>query len=189
MFSYEQIARWLTFPLDPISVEDWVANREIFGLSKSQSDKDRELELACQIEEAKGKQLGELPKGAPLEILLNGYEVLGIFEGDDFVIVVPSGSVKGGKSQAGSAWIYGEKTEEIKLPEGEVSVISVNPRYSTKIKVKLSSGWQIDRKSQVEWVGSGKKKIVFDIRGRPLPEYEVGKEQQENMRKLMEVAI
>lgn len=184
MFSYSQIARWLTYPLDPISVEDWVGNREVFGPGKNLTEEEKELELAFQIESAKGKQLGEVPDDVAIEVLLNGYEVPDLFERADFLIIAPVGVAKNEKSIVGSVWIYGDQVTETKLPAGDVLVIEMGNGKPTKIKVKLGSGFTINKKAQAEWTGSEKKKLIFDLRGRPLPEISVGKWQQEKNRKL-----
>lgn len=153
MFSYSQIARWLKRPLDPITVEDWVANREVFGESKG----DEDLEQAYQIEKARERGLGETaPEDASLDLLLNGYEVANVLEKDNFVIIAPVG-----KPAQAEVWIYGEKVEKKNLPAREVTVIEIDPGRTTKIKVR--------GKNNLEWSGKDFKKVVFDLRGRPLP--------------------
>ena len=95
MFSYSQIARWLSFPADPITVEDWVANRDVFGEGKNTSPEEKQLEMAYDIEMARagGLVLSGDQAEWPLEILLNGLEIKDVFEGKEFVVVAPVGLV------------------------------------------------------------------------------------------------
>ncbi|MBI4099922.1 hypothetical protein HY440_02845 [Candidatus Microgenomates bacterium] len=161
MFSYQQISRWLKTPIDPVTVEDWVANREIFGSSKD----DPELELAFEIETVRNGDLGKAPEdGAPLELLLNGYELANFWERGDYLIVAPTGV-----AAPGELWIYGEKVEKKDLPARAVTTIEIDPKRQTKIKLRLQKDFRVNGKNNFEWSGTGKTKVVFDMRGRPLP--------------------
>lgn len=53
VISYSKISRWLNEPIDPITVEDWLANREVFGPSK-----EKDLEEALKFELAENGQQG-----------------------------------------------------------------------------------------------------------------------------------
>ncbi len=45
MISYQKLNRWLEKPVDPITVEDWLANREIFGPTKDELEKAYQTEI------------------------------------------------------------------------------------------------------------------------------------------------
>lgn len=110
MISYQKISRWLSFPVDPITVEDWVANREIFGPTKDPDQKEREIEWGYNLEKAMEK-MGE-----------------GIFlERDDFLVVLPK--------MMAETWVYGEKIEKIDLPQNGVLTVVSNPRLPVRVKV------------------------------------------------------
>lgn len=70
MVSYSNISRWLSFKIDPIAVEDFVANREIFGPPEKMTMQEEELEKAYQMET--GAEISELLlfrlEGKPLEM-------------------------------------------------------------------------------------------------------------------------
>lgn len=195
MFSYPQIARWLTFPIDPITVEDWVANRELFGQDKhDNSEQTEELEQAFQIEKLRAASVRQpADSGEPMEnldlfLLLNGVETAGIIDQKDYLVVAPSGRGTEGRKVAEIKAVYmGTKGEKISVIGGEIEVIDLDPTRSVKVQVSLGADLKIDRKSGVSWSGAGKRLLVVDVRGRPLPEFGLGVRQQELMKKMRKV--
>lgn len=99
--------------MDPITIEDWVANREVFGPSQSSGQaSEAELEEAYKLE-------------------LASKDKSGIIEMEGILLVAsPKDSL---------AWIYGEKVEKINLPKNDIVVRRVDP--NRKIKVK-AGGWE-----------------------------------------------
>ena len=193
MFSYSQIARWLSFPVDPITVEDWVANREIFGVDKDDnSEHADELETAYQVEKlrelgaASAKSSGEPKKDLSLFMQLNGVEASGLIDQQEYLLVAPLGWGNAGRVAEVKLAYIGSKPEKIDVGGGDVLVHQLDPTRSLKIQVRLGGDLKIDGKSQAAWSGAGKKLLVFDSRGRPLPEFEPGEKQQEMIKKMKE---
>lgn len=91
MIPHQKISRWLTTSVDPIAIEDWVANREIFGETK-----DRELEDAFAIEN--GLEVDDLlllkVEGKTVEIFMEKQKKKIIKAGEFFVSVPPEGEIK-----------------------------------------------------------------------------------------------
>lgn len=114
--------------MDPITVEDWLANREIFGPEKDQAELEKAYKMETLLEAAKAGEIGEE---------------------DEYLIFKAAG--------AGEAWIFGEKTRRVALPSGTVVISEIEPGRAVKIKVRHG-------KKEVSWTGSGKKKIIFDLR-------------------------
>lgn len=186
MFSYSQVARWLAFPIDPITVEDWVANREVFGPEEKKPAEEEQLELAYQIETARaGKTEGDR-KNLPLEVLLNGLEIGHVAEGKDYLVVAPVGPIKSKLKSAIEVGITldSEKERKVNIPSGEVLVVPVSQKHQVKLRIKTAGNLKVNGRKEVLWSGSGKSQLIFDGRGRPLPDHAVGKEQQEFMEKL-----
>ncbi len=157
-----------------------MSNREVFGAGKSSVDQEKELEMAYQIELTRRDNLGKTPdEEASLEILLNGYEFSGLLEKRGVLVVAPVG-----KAAFGEAWLYGEKVEKLKLVGGEIMKVPMNKSGTIKLKVSFQKDFRINGKNSFEWTGSGIKKIVFDLRGRPLRDYEPGREQQERIKNM-----
>lgn len=128
MFSYDQIARWLTKPVDPITVEDWLANREIFGSQKDDEYLEKAYQMETALEAAKSGEIVEKEEDL-------------IFKSAD----------------GGEAWIYGEKVRAIALPSGKIIIETIE--LGRPVKIKIRTG-----KKEVSWMGSGKEKIIFDLR-------------------------
>ncbi len=188
MFSYSQIARWVSFPADPISVEDWVANRDVFGETKSTSPEEKQLEMAYDIEMARagGVVLPGEQADWPLEILLNGLEVKDVFEGREFVVVAPVGLV-GAKNKMAvevELKIGVESSRKVKVNGGDVLVVPVLPDQSVRVKVRCGGSLKVGGKNEVIWSGGGKSRLVVDVRGRPLPNFAPDQDQQEAITKL-----
>lgn len=141
MFTYSQITRWLTFSLDPITVEDWLGNREIFGHSQKPDEREKELEEAYQM----AQLLGRTTKGS-------------LLDEKDFLLVAPLG-----KDGGGEAWVYGEKVEKIGLSMGEIKVVTTDKNRTIKLKLHFHGNVRIDGKNRLEWTGSGKERIIFDL--------------------------
>ena len=185
MFSYFQIARWLSFPVDPVSVEDWVANREVFGLGKPDSGEEEEqLELAYQIELARAGKLEGERKQLPLSVLLNGFEVGNTVEGADYLVVAPTGKVgKGNKRTAMELTVSfnKEKQRKVEVLEGEVLAVGATKEQETKLTVRCFGLLRLFGRRDWKWEGAGKRVLVFDGRGRPLPQYEPGTGTREIM--------
>ena len=130
MVSYSKIARWLTFPIDPIMAEDWVANREVFGPAKNPDEREKELEAAYNLETIRGDKAG-------------------FFELGEILLAVPE--------SFGEAWIYAKGVQKIDLHEEKVVTRIVESEKPLRIKIKMV------KKPVMEWIGSGKKKIIFDL--------------------------
>lgn len=187
MFSFEQIARWLTFPIDPITVEDWVANREIFGAAKKESEQEKELERAFQIESIRQNTSEDEVADDDLVLQLVGKEAVGIVDAADFLLLAPAGRVDArAKTTVMAVEVNadGGKPVKARVLAGNVEILPVEKINSLKIKISMGAGLKIDGKSGVSWSGGGKTKLVFDGRGRPVGEIRVGPGQMETMRKL-----
>lgn len=158
-----------------------MANREIFG----ESDEDEELEIAYQIE--KLRELGT-GKGEDLSLfaLLNGTEVSGLVDQKEYLIVAPMGRSPAGKIAEVKLAYIGSKPEKISVSGGDVLVHEIDPTRSVKIEVILGSNLKISGKSKASWSGAGKKLLIFDSRGRPLPEILPSEKQREQVKKLKE---
>lgn len=91
MIPHQKISRWLTVPMDPIAIEDWVANREIFGATK-----DKELEDAFAVEN--GLEVDALlllkVEGKTVEVFMEKQKKKIINAGEFFAIVPPEGEIK-----------------------------------------------------------------------------------------------
>ena len=109
MIDYSKISRWLSSPIDPITVEDWVGNREFFG-----PDSEEELEMAYQIE-----KLLELDPKSP------------IVDQKEFLIIFPPEK----KNNEVNLTYIGAKTEKIKINFGEVKRIDLDETGSLKIQI------------------------------------------------------
>lgn len=91
MIPFKNISRWLSTPMDPIAIEDWVANREIFSETK-----DRELEEAFAVEN--GLEVDDFlllkVEGKTVEVVMEKQKKKIIKAGEFFVIVPPEGEIK-----------------------------------------------------------------------------------------------
>lgn len=96
MIPFQKISRWLSVKVDPIAIEDFLANREIFGPVQKPTAEEAELERAYQVET--GSEISELLlfklEGKPLdlEISRDGEKVkkMKVNHGD-FFLVSPEG--------------------------------------------------------------------------------------------------
>lgn len=186
MFSYEQIARWLTFPIDPVTVEDWVANRELFGQDKhDNSEQTEELERAYQVEKLRELGNGGENENLPLFSLLNGTETSGLVDRGDFLLMAPLGRTEEGRKVAEVKVTYlGSKPEKIDITGADVHLVDLDPTRSLKIQINLGANLKINQKSSAAWSGAGKRLLVIDVRGRPLPDFGPGAKHQELMKKM-----
>lgn len=163
-----------------------MANREIFGEDKhDNSEQTEELELAYQIEKLRELESGGDVEDLPLFLLLNGVEVAGIIDQKDYLVVAPSGRGTQGRKIAEVRITYvGSKTEKMDVNGGEVEIVDLDPTRSLKIQVNFGADFRVDKKSSMSWSGAGKKLLVVDVRGRPLPELHVSVKQQEMIKKM-----
>jgi hypothetical protein len=171
MFSYQQIARWVPFSIDPVTTEDWVANREIFGYVKDEnpSEEEKALELAYLTEMVREKKSDVPTKDLPLQVLLNGQEVAGIVEVEEVLIVAPAGKA-GQKGVAIEAELLVDgKQNKISVLSADLLTVKLDPKQEIKLRVRCKGDLKIDGKSEAQWNGTGKASIIFDTRGRPLP--------------------
>lgn len=114
MFSYQQTSRWLSFSSDPLTVEDWLANREVFGPVEKPSSQDEELERAYGLELEKKNDSG----------------TKGIYESGNWLLVCAKGTSQGQafvvdkkaplKIRCKNNYKIGGKGEFVRLGEGEV---------------------------------------------------------------------
>jgi hypothetical protein len=136
MFTYELIARWLPFSVDPITIEDWIANREIFG---SDGKSQIEFEHAFLVEQIRHKEYVGSLEEMPLEVLLNASELTGVVEKGEELAVAPGGipPAVGQPAMNVELTLDAEKPKKITVPSGEIIVIPVLKRNQIKIKVGI----------------------------------------------------
>lgn len=188
MFSFPQISRWLSFSADPLTVEDWLANREVFGPVEKPTSEDSELEMAFQTEQARKKTLEGSSKDWPIPIVLNATEAVGLVDVQDYLLIIPSGKAVLGKNVLELEISGGsEGMQKMTVVASDLVVISAKPEEELKIKVRTKEGMTINKKSEVNWMGLGKKKIIIDSRGRPLTLLD-GERQRKFMSKVKELS-
>ncbi len=175
MFSFSQISRWISIPLDPITVEDWLANFETFGPSEKPTEEDKQLETAYRIEQIREKQIDLPSKGLPVEVLLNGLEVAGLLEEDNYLLLVPTGKFPSGKIVLELQVILeSEKVHKVTVASGDFLTIPVSSEGQIKLKIKSREGAKINNKTELTWEGTGKEKTIIDARRRPPPTWSGG---------------
>jgi hypothetical protein len=172
MFTYELIARWLPFSVDPITIEDWIANREIFGAdSKSQV----EFEHAFLVEQIRHKEYTGSLEDMPLEVLLNASELTGLVEKGEELAVAPGGipPAVGQPAMIVELTLDSEKPKKIVVSSGEILVVPVLKRNQIKIKVGTKGKLLINGKNEASWIGGGRINLIFDGRGRPAMSFDL----------------
>jgi len=168
MHSRTDISRWLTFPLDPITIEDWLGNREYFGLVGKQDELAKELEIAYQIEQLRSKKQSG-GKDLPLEIALSGMEISGSFALGNMWIIAPVGRVNFGKKVAIEIEIKPDILGQKKLiPPGEIVYFSLEQDKKYNVKITCHEGLTIDKKSSIALEISNCRRLIIDTRGRPI---------------------
>lgn len=171
MFSHQQISRWLSFSLDPITLEDWLANREIFGPNLSTTPENEQLESAYQIETIRAaKSLGER-RDFPLDVIINGLELSGFQAEKDFVLIAPTSHKS---DYEVIVTIADLKPRRLKVSPMDFLVIPLEKNQPLKIKAKNLKDFS---------VSSGKTKIIIDTRGRPI-NFLDGRKQQDLISKM-----
>lgn len=168
MFSYSDISRWLTVSIDPISCEDWLANRGCFGPVENPTDQERDLEIAYLIEQARnGKISGG--KDLPIEVVLSGLQISGSEQHGNVWLLAPTGSVDLKKKTVMEMVIKrgSDKSEKKTFGPGEIFVTPLERGESYDIKIGLNGNLRIDKKDSMSAVVTGVEKLVIDTRGRP----------------------
>lgn len=179
-----------------------MANREIFGQNKhDNNEQTEELEMAYQVEKLRadsasagvrsldGPELVDTTQGEKLDLflLLNGVEVSGLLDKGDFLVVAPFGKGKEGRKVAETKVVYlGSKPEKIDIFGGDVHFIDLDPTRSLKVQIDFGANLRVNQKTSVLWSGAGKRLLIVDVRGRPLPDFGPGPKQQEMVRKMRE---
>ncbi len=179
MFTYSQIARWLPVAVDPITIEDWLANREILG-EAGESTETAYLETAYLIEKIRLKEFTGERSELPLEVKLHGFELEGIIEDKHDLVIAPSGatSIPSKVAFEVELGIDNEKPQKISIHGGEVAVIPVLPRNQVKVKIKCQGKLKIENKSQANVTTGGKLNVILDGRGRPMEIYDIPRQQR-----------
>ena len=146
MFSYQQISRWVSFNADPLSVEDWLGNREVFGPVEKPNDTDLELEKAFLIEKEK----------------MNDGGVKGIYEQEFLLLICAKG--KGEKVAFEAQWSSGmeKKTKKAHVFAPGEAIINSSAENETKLNVKCQNGFKIAGKNEFVFKAAGKTKIIID---------------------------
>lgn len=175
MFTYEIISRWLPFTVDPITVEDWIANREIFG---ADHESTLELEHAFLVEQIRHKEFQGNLEEMPLEVLMNASELTGVVEKGEELAIAPAGIAPqiGQTAMVVELTLDMEKPKKINVPAGEILIIPVLKRNQIKVKVWTKGKLLINGKSEATWIGGGRINLIFDGRGRPVVTFELTKQ-------------
>lgn len=161
----------MSFSLDPITLEDWLANREIFGPDPLKTPENEQLEQAFQIETIRtAKSLGE-SRDVSLEIIINGLELTGFQDGDDYILVAP---VSNNAPFELTLTVGNTKPRRIVIPPMDFLVIPLEKDQPLKIRAKNYKDYT---------VAGGKTKLITDTRGRPI-KFLDGKKQQELITKI-----
>lgn len=168
MFSSSDISRWLTISVDPITCEDWIANRETFGQLEKYSDSDKELEIAFQIESLRqGKSSGA--KDLPLEISLNGLGLSGSQSVGNDWLLAPVGVADMSKKTVLEMELVSASGKEKKLfGPGQIAVVPLNSGEKYQVKIGLNGKLRIDNKDSLNLSVEGVKRLIIDTRGRPI---------------------
>lgn len=181
------LARWVSLPIDPITIEDWLANRELLEIIDDDGDIGADLELAYLIEQARGstKKMGEdYPRGVNFEIILHGYEPEGLVEYDDTVVIAPSGKLNLGKTAMDLELILDwQNVQKLQVACGDVAIFPLDEDQTVKVKAKSHGDLKFTGKREVNWSGKGKKRLIVDGRGRPL-HFHASRPQRDLMEKL-----
>ncbi len=175
MFTYELIARWLPFSVDPITIEDWIANREIFG---PEDQSQIELDHAFLVEQIRHKEFQGVLEELPLEVLLNASELTGVVEKGDELAVAAAGvaPAAGQVAMVVELILDGEKPRKMTVASGEILVVPVLKRNQIKLKVWTKGRLLINGKNEASWIGGGKINLIFDGRGRPAVTFDLAKQ-------------
>lgn len=169
MLAFSNLSRWLSFSLDPVSIEDWVANREVFGPVEKPTDQDRELERAYLIESLRAKKISAA-KDQPVFVAISGLELSGSQPlGKDWLIA-PEGRISGKEKKAADLEIKtdGGPKEKHNAAPGDIGVIKLNPHKTHEIKCRLYGGLRVEKKSEIKLKLSGCERLIIDTRGRPI---------------------
>lgn len=185
-FSYEQIARWLAEPTDPIELENWVGNK-ILGVKVGEN---KAWELAVLREKIrKIREVGEIrdvgdfikiiqettkDEKEILRVLLDVVEPEGIVEIEGIgILIAPVGEVrdvrevKEAKIAMEITIDKGGEKQKLKIPLDEIVVIPGVAGGEIKLEIKLKEGLKIDKKTSIKFQGLSER-IIIDTRGRPL---------------------
>jgi hypothetical protein len=150
MLSSSQIITLLSFDIDPRKVEDWLANREVFGMEEEADFEEKECEAAYKLEEA-------LTAGA----------AAGFCEQGDCLVVAPAPG-KGEKEGAVLEVEFasgGRKPRKITAKAGETGVFALNGGSDLAVKAICRQGWTINGQAKKEWRGKSPERLIVDTRG------------------------
>lgn len=175
MFTYELISRWLPFTIDPITIEDWIANREIFGVDRESQE---ELEHAFLVEQIRHKEYqGDLQE-MPLEVLMNASELTGVVEKGDELAIAPAGipPAAGQVAMVVELTLDSDKPKKLNVLSGEILIVPVLKRNQIKLKVWTKGKLLINGKGDATWIGGGRINLIFDGRGRPVVSFDANKQ-------------
>lgn len=182
MFSFTEISRWLSFPLDPVTIEDWVANREFLGTVENPNELDSELETAYQIEMLRHKK-ASATKDQDVFVIASGLELSGSQQIKEAIwLLAPVGSMFGKEKKVGEVEISGGLKEKKVLLPREIIVIDLDPGHNYEVRAKFQGNLTIDKKSEAKVALSGYSKLIIDTRGRPIT-FDDSRVQREKMGK------
>lgn len=180
------LSNWLPFSIDPITMEDWLANREIFGPVEKPNVEDKVLEISFLTLQARSGKLEGENREWPIPVILNGTEETGMIEQKDSLLFIPSGKTKAGKEAIVCELMQENgQAQKIRVAGGDVLLVTTDPKKELKLKIDFKQGLKVSGKAGLIWSGGGMGNVVFDGRGRPVTQ-SGGAAQMESTRKMYE---
>jgi hypothetical protein len=144
MFSYSQFSRWLETSVDPLTVEDWLANREVFGPVEKPNVEEKELERVFQLETEKVGDGG----------------ARGVYEDGNFLLICACGKRKG--EACSVEWNLGKEKLKRLIVSSSLA-LSLSPDVELKLKIRCRNGFKISGGNEFSWQGTGKTKVIIDV--------------------------
>lgn len=146
MITYHQISRWLSgSAFDPIAIEDWIANRQLFGPVEKPEAADLELEAAFALESECDSDKG----------------TKGLYENGQMTLLCCWGKTP--KEACIVSW-KDDKGKEKKLSVSGGGFIKMEIPESKEAKLKIScrNNFKISGKNETTWQGNGERKVIVE---------------------------
>lgn len=193
--SFEQIARWLPMATDPLTVENFVGNKNLYPQTFPETELELWMEQAWVRERLRNKQIS--PAGGKIDIpkeiqrvsrtaqemmllVLDVMEPRGIIEIENLGTAINfswRSSREGNGQAAKNQNIIAEvnvdfgftERQKLNLSEDEIVVLPVAEGKEINLEIKTKKGASLDGQKRLKAkVKGGMAGVVFDMRGRPL---------------------
>ncbi len=180
MFSYSDISRWLPFKIDPLTLEDWLANRDYFGSVDLPGSVDADLEAAYLIESLRQNKISGT-KDLPVEVLLSGLELSGSQALAEVWVIAPKGRPKVKEKTALNLEIMEDgNAKKVEVAPLEIMFVNLEKDKNYNVKASLNGDLRIEDKNTITITISQCTRLIIDTRGRPIQFLDSGLQREKN---------